>query len=166
MNAVNSVKYDCIVVDEVQSAKGWKSQQTEGLHEIVRTEGQYRIALSGTPVLNDPLEFFSMLKYFGMLKDTARTTFEKYYGEYGFDYWGHYVCKGYKNLEEIVDLMKPLICTADKRELKLPKKVRRLMTLPFTKEERAEFERLDNIYKMTTSKLKKPATTRNRKLEH
>ena len=121
-------KYDCIVVDEVQSAKGWKAEQTQGLHELIRFPNQIRIALSGTPILNNPLEFFSFLKFYGLLDETARTTFEKYYGQWSFDYWGHYICTGYKNLEDLAELLRPVLCWADKAELKLiPKRRKRIL---------------------------------------
>jgi len=151
--ALNNISYDCIIVDEVQSAKGWKAEQTKGLHELLRPEGQVRIALSGTPVLNDPLEFFSMLKYFGILKDTARTTFERYYGEWGFDRWGHYVCRGYKNLDELMELIRPVLCFADKKELNLPPKTRKRIDLDWQVPE--EFLYLEKVLKMTTARMKK-----------
>ena len=153
VEALNARHYDCIVVDEVQSAKGWKAQQTEGLHELVRYEGQMRIALSGTPVLNDPLEFFSMLKYFGQLRDTVRTTFEKYYGDWGFDFWGHYVCKGYKNYEDLNDLMSPLVCYVSKDELGLPKKTRKKIDVGM--DNAAEYAELARVYKLSAARLKK-----------
>ena len=154
---LNNRKYDCIVVDEVQSAKGWKSQQTEGLHLLERYEGQVRIALSGTPVLNNPLEFFSMLKYFGQLKDTARTTFEKYYGVWGYDFWGHYICKGYKNMEELNQLIDPVVCFAPKDELGLPGKVRKKIDLPWQLTE--DYAHLAVVYKMSTKRMKKAGYT-------
>ena len=151
--ALNERKYDCIIVDEVQSAKGWKAEQTKGLHELIRTEGQVRIALSGTPVLNDPLEFFSMLKYFGLLKDTARTTFEKYYGEWGFDRWGHYICTGYKNFADLQELIAPVLCYVDKSELGLPPKTRKKVDLDWQVPD--EFIYLEKVNKMTTARMKK-----------
>lgn len=150
---LNTIEYDCIVVDEVQSAKGWKSQQTTGLHEIVRTPNQMRIALSGTPVLNNPLEFFSMLKYFGILDQTARTTFEKYYGTFGFDRWGHYICTGYQHLSELADLIRPVLCYVSKDELGLPPKTRKKITVKRIETERYKY--LEKVYKMSTAKLKK-----------
>ena len=109
VNAINVVGYDCIVIDEVQSAKGWKAAQAVGMHNIAETPGQVRLALSGTPILNSPLEFFSVLKFLRQLKATARTTYERYYGEWSFDFWGHYVCTGFKNLGELQQLLKPVI---------------------------------------------------------
>ena len=154
LSAIESRKYQCIVVDEVQTVKGWKALQTKGLHLLTRHEGQVRIALSGTPVLNSPLEFFSVLKFLGMLKETARTTFEKYYGVWSFDYWGHYVCTGYKNLEHLAELLKPIICIAKKDELSLPTKTRKLVHVELGCY-KDDFSYLEKCYVMTSSKLYK-----------
>ena len=150
---LNQMQYDCIVVDEVQSAKGWKAEQTQGLHELIRLPGQIRIALSGTPILNNPLEFFSFLKFFGLLDDTARTTFEKYYGNWTFDYWGHYVCTGYKNLEDLAELLRPVLCWADKAELKLIPKRRKRISIEWDAPE--EYYTLQKYLKLPIKRLKK-----------
>ena len=157
VNALNDRNYECIVVDEVQSAKGWKAQQTEGLHTLIRWKGQKRIALSGTPILNSPLEFFSLLKFLGMLGFTARTTFERYYGDWGFDFWGHWVCSGYKNLDELAELVKPVIATVSKDVLGLPKKTRIKKQLEHEATDR--FIQLSTAYKMSTNRLKKTEFT-------
>lgn len=150
--AIEDRKYQCIVVDEVQTVKGWKALQTKGLHLLTRHPGQVRIALSGTPILNGPLEFFSVLKFLDLLQDTARTTFEQYYGKWSFDYWGHYVCSGFRNLDDLADLLKPVICVAKKEELHLPVKSRKLVRVTMGPE-KEEFLYLEKCYRMTASKL-------------
>lgn len=158
--ALNALCYDCIVVDEVQSAKGWKAEQTQGLQELTRPEGQYRISLSGTPVLNNPLEFFSLFKFLGILRDTARTTFEKYYGEWTFDYWGHYICKGYRHLDELAEMLKPVLCYVSKDELHLPPKRRKKVDLPMQDAEQLDqYMKLASIYKMSAKRMAKAGYT-------
>ena len=152
VTALNVVGYDCLVVDEVQSAKGWRAQQTEGLHNLREVEGQVRLALSGTPVLNGPLEFFSVLKFLRQLKDTARTTYEQYYGEWAQDWWGHYVCKAYRNLDDLQQLLIPVIAYVDKAELKLPEKTRIKVSL--TQPKSKELLQLEKIYRMSAARLK------------
>lgn len=150
---LNNQKYDAIVIDEVQSAKGWKAEQTQGTHELHRYEGQVRIALSGTPVLNNPLEFFSVLRVLDVLKETARTTFERYYGDWGFDFWGHWSCRGYKNLEELAQLLRPVLCYAPKTLLNLPIKTRHIQAL--TPEDNDRYKYLHQVYNMTHARLKR-----------
>ena len=148
----NEMKYNCIVVDEVQSAKGWKAEQTQGLQELERPQEQVRIALSGTPVLNNPLEFFSLCKYFGLLKDTTRTTFDKYYGVWTFDYWGHYICTGYRNLADLAELLAPVLCYVDKSELGLIPKRRKKISLPM-QDIFTEYEMLRKLYRASAKKI-------------
>lgn len=157
VKAINTVGYDCLVIDEVQSAKGWKAAQTVGLHDIIEVPGQMRIALSGTPVLNGPLEFFSVLKFLRQLKDTARTTYEQYYGVFGFDYWGHYVCRGFRNLDKLQELLRPIIAYVDKKELRLPEKKRIKVDLKQDKPE--DLVMLEKVYKMSNVRLKKAGFT-------
>ncbi len=152
VNAINEVGYECLVVDEVQSAKGWKAIQTEGLHEIKETEGQMRIALTGTPVLNNPLEYFSVLKFLRQLDQVARTTFEGYYGNWRFNFWGQYVCDGFRHLEELAELLYPIIAVAKKDELDLPKKTRRRIDLEWDNE---EYKYLQKVYKMSGAKMQR-----------
>jgi superfamily II DNA or RNA helicase len=154
LDALIARKYQCIVVDEVQTVKGWKALQTKGLQMLPREEGQMRIALSGTPVLNSPLEFFSVLRFLSLLDRTARTTFERYYGVWTFDFWGHYICTGYRNMPELAELLKPVICTADKSELGLPVKTRKLVRVELG-EAKAEYDYLKKCYKMTIRRLNK-----------
>lgn len=157
VEAINEVGYNCIIVDEIQSAKGWKANQTEGLHKIKEVENQLRIALSGTPVLNGPLEFFSVLKFLRQLKDTARTTYEKYYGIWSFDFWGHYVCTGYRNIDKLQQLLQPIIAHVSKSELNLPKKIRVKVNLEQPEQE--EFQYLNKVYRMSNVRLKKEGFT-------
>lgn len=133
--ALNALDYEAVVVDEVQSAKGMKAEQTQGLHELIGSETQLRLALSGTPALNDPLEFYSVLRFLRVLyyksekEQCSRSAFNNYYGEWGFDYWGHYVCKGYRNLDKLSELIAPVLISAPKSLLNLPPKYRDLVKL-------------------------------------
>lgn len=152
VECINNNEYDCIIVDEVQAAKGWGAEQTKGLQELIRYEGQKRLALSGTPVLNDPLEYFSMLKFLGALIDTVKTTFEAYYGEWSFDLWGNRKCIGYRHLEDLCELIRPVFCYADKSELNLPPKKRKKINLTWN--ETDEWKNLSKVYKLPIRRLK------------
>ena len=135
VQAINNIKYDAIVIDECQSAKEMKAEQSQGMHEIEYHEGQIRLALSGTPALNNPLEYYSVLRflkvlYFRTLRDQcARTTFNDYYGVWEEDFWGARVCKRYKNMDQLKQLIDPVLAYAPKAILGLPEKHRHLIQL-------------------------------------
>lgn len=155
--AINAVAYNCIVVDEVQSAKGWKAQQTIAMHEIKETKRQMRIALSGTPILNGPLEFYSVLRFLRQLDITARTTYERYYGIWGFDMWGHYYCKGVRNLNALKDLLTPVLAYISKDELNLPIKRRKKIKLsPIVNK---QYSYLRKVNKMSGARMRKEGFT-------
>ena len=149
-DAINALDYDAIVVDEVQSAKGMSAEQTQGLHDIKPKDTQLRLALSGTPALNDPLEYYSVLRFLRVLyyksqrDQCSRTAFNKYYGVWGFDYFGHYVCKGYKNLDQLKELIGPVLITAPKSLLSLPTKHREVVQLTI---QSPTYESLSTLYK-------------------
>lgn len=157
-DAINDIKYQAIVVDEVQSAKGMNAEQTQGLHDIKYFDGQLRLALSGTPALNDPLEYYSVLRFLRVLyykskvDQCSRSAFNKYYGVWGFDYFGHYVCKGYRNLDQLRQLIAPVLITAPKSLLNLPPKYRNVVRL--TVQDPSYIE-LDRLYKKGSNAVKK-----------
>ena len=102
--AINDYQPDVVIIDECQVIKGSKSLQTQGAFEI---ESKYRWALSATPVINNPLEWYSLLKWL-RVHNSAKSRFDKYYGNWEHDFWGHYVCTGYKNeddLQQMVDFV-------------------------------------------------------------
>lgn len=55
-------KPDMMICDESQRIKEPTSSQSKGIHEISR-DVRYKLILSGTPVTNSPLDFFSQYKF-------------------------------------------------------------------------------------------------------
>ena len=53
---------DMVICDESQRIKEPTSAQSKGLHEI-GSKANYRLILTGTPVTNSPLDFFSQYKF-------------------------------------------------------------------------------------------------------
>lgn len=55
-------KPDLVIADESQRIKGHSSKQTKGVTRI-GTQARYRLALSGTPVTNSPLDVFAQWRF-------------------------------------------------------------------------------------------------------
>jgi superfamily II DNA or RNA helicase len=150
VEAINNLKYQAIVIDECQSAKGMKAEQSKGVHEIEYYEGQIRLALSGTPALNDPLEYYSVLRFLQVLyykshrDQCARTTFNMYYGVWEKNFWGAMVCTRYKNLDQLKQLIDPVLAYVPKSILGLPKKNRLKVNLTI---ENPEYEDKLKLYR-------------------
>lgn len=84
-----------VVVDEVHKCKNPKAKQTEGLLEL---NTHYKLGLTGTPIVNSPIDLFPMMKWMGRLVP-PKTYFEtKYCVKGGFD--GKEII-GFRNTEDL-----------------------------------------------------------------
>lgn len=54
-------EWDLVIVDEAHWIKNQKAQRTKSVHEIARP-ARRRVALTGTPICNKPIELFSILQ--------------------------------------------------------------------------------------------------------
>ena len=90
----NVNQIDMVVFDEAHKAKNPSSIQ--GNHLLKLTNYDHKVALTGTLIMNKPLDAFTALKWLGIEKATY-TDFKNQYCEYG-GFGGHQVI-GYKNLD-------------------------------------------------------------------
>lgn len=90
---INSGKnnFDMIVVDEIHACKNPQSQQGENLLKV--NKAKYRIGMTGTLLMNNPLDTFLPLKWIGAENSTL-STFKHYYCMFdGF------ILTGFKNTQ-------------------------------------------------------------------
>jgi len=91
--ALKEKKFVGIVYDESHYCKNYKAQRTEAAKELARS-AKYRLALTGTPLLNRPQELLSQLQILGRLNDVggfwefAKRYCGAYKGRYGWDFSG------------------------------------------------------------------------------
>lgn len=90
-----SNKIDMIVYDEIHMSKNIRSQQGRGL---LRLDGKSKIALSGTPILNNPLDTYIVMKWLGY-ETHNMTAYKQRYCNFGG--YGGYEIVSYKNLDEL-----------------------------------------------------------------
>lgn len=57
-----------IIMDEAHACKNSKAQQTKLVDQLIRETGARVIMLSGTPVVNQPMEFYQLVKMLGHAK--------------------------------------------------------------------------------------------------
>lgn len=119
VKAINAKKsnIDMIVVDEIHCCKSTSSTQGSNL---LKLKADYKLGMSGTLLLNNPLDLYVPLKWIGVEK-CSLTNFKAHYCVYGGDF-GNLVV-GYKNL----DLIKYQLSTCSLRRTKdilnLPPKI-------------------------------------------
>ena len=111
-------KINMIVFDEFHTVKNPNSDQGE---QILRLKTEYMLALTGTPLMNSPLDLFCIMKWLGYEKHSFYS-FKNHYCIMGG--YGGYQVVGYKNLEEIQAVLKEIMLRRLKEEVfDLPEKL-------------------------------------------
>ena len=106
-----------VAVDEIHKCKNPQSQQGKALLQI---QPKVRIAMTGTPVMNQPLDLYVILKWLGY-ETHAFYSFRKHYCEMGG--FGGYEVVGYKHLDELAERLDECMLRRLKKDvLDLPEK--------------------------------------------
>jgi SWI/SNF-related matrix-associated actin-dependent regulator 1 of chromatin subfamily A len=150
-----------IIVDEVQSTKSGTSRRTRAVRDLCRGR-PHILALSGTPLLNRPVELFPMLNIVASQAFPGRREFQDRYCGPTWTPWG-IKYDGASNTKELHDL---LVDSCMIRRLKadvlkdLPDKIRTIVPMPLS--DRREYEHasedfLDWLGKISPEKAKRAA---------
>ena len=106
-----------VAFDECHKAKNPSSQQGKG---ILKIQADTMIAMTGTPLMNTPLDLYIILKWLGYEKH-AFYSFKKHHCVMGG--FGGYEIIGYKNLNELEDRLNEIMLRRKKEDvLDLPEK--------------------------------------------
>lgn len=107
-----------IVVDEIHKMKDPGSQQGKA---FLKLQSKYRIAMTGTPLMNTPLDLFIILKWLGY-ESHSFYQFKQYYAVMGG--YGGYQVVGYKHLDELQEQLDTFMVRRLKEDvLDLPEKI-------------------------------------------
>ena len=110
-------KINMIAADEVHKMKNPSSQQGKA---FLKLQAKTMIAMTGTPLMNTPLDLFIILKWLGYEKN-AFYKFKNHYCVMGG--FGGYEVIGYKNLDELQERLNDIMLRRLKDEvLDLPEK--------------------------------------------
>ncbi len=114
----NSGEIDMIVFDEFHKVKNSASDQGE---QILRLKTKTMIAMTGTPLMNSPIDLYVILKWLGY-EHHSFYSFKQHYCEMGG--YGGYQIVGYKNLDELQTKLNDIMLRRLKDEvLDLPEKI-------------------------------------------
>lgn len=124
-----------VAVDEIHRCKNLNTQQGQGMLEL---QPDYRVAMTGTPLMNNPLDLFAILKWLG-------------YQSYGYksfkyhfcivDEWGKVV--GYKNIDQLRGQLGAVMLRRTKGEvLDLPAKIYKNEYVELTDEQRSLYNQV------------------------
>ena len=114
-NGPNNI--DMVIVDEIHTCKSNQSQQGKNLLKL--TFPKYRVGLTGTPILNSPLDAYVPLKWIGVER-ASYTNFRYQYCAYGGAFNNELI--GYKNMDVLKDILAKHSLRRTKDLLDLPEK--------------------------------------------
>ena len=115
MPFILSQKWDCIILDEAHKIKSQKAKQTKAVQKI-HSLFQHHCLLTGTPLLNRPIELFPLLNYVAPQKWNNFFRFAKeycgaYQGRWGWDF------SGATNQNKLREEIKPYMIRRKKEEV-------------------------------------------------
>lgn len=117
-NKCKSGEIGMIITDEVHKMKNPTSQQGKA---FLKLQAETMIAMTGTPLMNNPFDLYIILKWLGVEKN-AFYSFKKHYGEFGG--YGGYEVVGYKHLDELQEQLNSVMLRRRKTDvLDLPEKI-------------------------------------------
>lgn len=110
--------FSMVAIDEIHKCKNPSSQQGKGILRLVPNCG---IAMTGTPVMNNPMDLYIILRWLGY----ERHSFSQFKAHHCiFGGFGGYEVVGYKNMDELDETIKDVMLRRLKDDvLDLPDKV-------------------------------------------
>lgn len=109
---------DMMVIDEAHYCRN--SQSHRGKNILKVSDVKYKIAATGTPLVNSPVDSYAILKWLGIEKSNF-TTFKRFYCNFGG--YGGYQITGFKNLHVLRESLQKYMLRRLKRDvLDLPEK--------------------------------------------
>jgi SNF2 family DNA or RNA helicase len=114
-----SGKIGMVIIDEIHKAKNPTSKQGKAIHRLMP---HYKMALTGTPLMNSPLDLYNLLKWLEV-ENHSFQQFKNHFCVMGG--YGGYEVEGYKNLEQLKDKLQGVMLRRLKKDaLNLPPKIR------------------------------------------
>ena len=117
VKAISQGEISMIAFDEAHKCKNSESDQGS---QLLRLETECKIAMTGTPLMNNPLDLYTIFNWLGYEKHSLYS-FKKHYCNFGG--YGGYEVVGYKNMDEIREKLDSIMLRRKKEEvLDLPEK--------------------------------------------
>ncbi|MBO5712104.1 MAG: DEAD/DEAH box helicase [Acholeplasmatales bacterium] len=132
-------QFDMIVLDECHVCKNSQSQQGSNLLKL--NKAKYRIGLTGTLLLNSPLDCYVPMKWIGIEKANL-SNFKSYYCRYGGIFGKDII--GYKNIGNLKEHLEKYSLRRTKDILNLPPKTIINELVDMDKDQEAFYENIKN----------------------
>lgn len=139
------------IIDEIHKAKSPTTQQGKAIHKCT---SYFRLALTGTPLMNTPIDLYNILKWLDVVNITLDTFKQRYCIMGGF---GDYEIVDYKNLDMLTKQLGNIMIRRMKTEVvDLPPKICNYELVEMDKKQEKIYndvkqQILDNIDKVALS---------------
>ena len=138
-----------VAIDEIHKCKNPSSQQGKG---ILKIQSECRIAMTGTPLMNNPFDLYIILKWLGYEKHPFYA-FKKHYGVFGG--FGGYECTGYRYLDELQAQLDEIMLRRLKNDvLDLPEKTHITEYVEMTPKQKQIYDEVTADIKMNIDQIK------------
>ena len=138
-----------VAIDEIHKCKNPSSQQGKG---ILKVQPECRIAMTGTPLMNNPFDLFIILKWLGYEKH-AFYAFKNHYGIFGG--YGGYEVTGYRYLDELQAQLDEIMLRRLKDDvLDLPEKTHITEYVEMTPKQKQIYDEVTADIKMNIDQIK------------
>lgn len=138
-----------IAFDECHKSKEPTSLQSRAM---INVQAKYMVAMSGTPLMNNPLDLYFPMKWLGY-ENHSFYQFKQHYCTLGG--WGGSQVVGYKNLEEIRAMIDNIMLRRLKTEvLDLPEKIRKIEYVDMTSKQNQIYKEVYNGVMSDLQKIK------------
>ena len=138
-----------VAIDEIHKCKNPSSQQGKG---ILKIQSECRIAMTGTPLMNNPFDLYIILKWLGYEKHPFYA-FKKHYGVYGG--YGGYQVMGYRYLDELQSQLDEIMLRRLKSDVfDLPEKTHITEYVEMTPKQKQIYNEVTADIKMNIDKIK------------
>lgn len=141
--------FGIVAIDEIHKCKNPTSQQGKG---ILKIQSECRIAMTGTPLMNNPFDLFIILKWLGYEKHSFYQ-FKQHYGVFGG--YGGYEVTGYRYLDELkAELDEHMLRRLKNDVLDLPEKTRITEYVEMTSKQEQIYKEVTAAIKMNIDQIK------------
>lgn len=130
---------DMIIADEAQRIKGHNTSQSKAAHKL-GDKAKYKLALTGTPIQNSPLDFWSIYRFVD--KAIFGTSFYGFKNKYAvMGGYGNYQIISYKNLDDLTRKAHSIAYRVTKKEaLDLPEEIEETLYIELEAKARKIYE--------------------------
>ena len=130
---------DMIIADEAQRIKGHNTSQSKAAHKL-GDKAKYKLALTGTPIQNSPLDFWSIYRFVD--KTVFGTSFYGFKNKYAvMGGYGNYQIISYKNLDDLTRKAHSIAYRVTKKEaLDLPEEIEETLYIELEAKARKIYE--------------------------